>query len=262
VDKVPIAVHKAALAALSPSLSVLMSGEMPTSLAGEATWEEVDKETFVRFTQFAYLENYSVPEMIIKVEQHQEPQIPDSPTDDCWGRPGPTASKKKAARGLSPSPPPPRQLFSSLSYNVKTQSKFAGTFEPIVTTTSNENSRENVSEILLVHASLYVLGEKWGVEELKTLALSKLHQTLRDAPCEALDIQHIVKLTRYTYSDERTPNLKNGIDRLRELVCYYNTTIVELSMQNSVFLALIEEGGQFVKDFWQIAAPMIHAAGY
>ena len=257
VDKAPAMVYEAAIAAQSPSLATFLCERMSENPVGEATWEDVDKETFARFIEFTYSEDYSVPGRILKDQlnhQHQEHQEHQEPVDDYdfgWGNSA--AKKKKVVRG------PPLQLFDSLSYDVKPQSKFAGTYESAITRSSNENLHEDIGDILIIHASLYALGEKWGLEELKTLTLSKLHGTLKRVPREEFDIQHIVKLTRFVYSDENTPDWEDGIDRLRELVCYYNTTVVELSMKNSAFLALIEEGGPFVRDFWKIAAPMIHS---
>jgi hypothetical protein len=47
-------VYEEALADQSTALTRLMRGEMLESLAGETKWKDVDKETFIRFTQFAY----------------------------------------------------------------------------------------------------------------------------------------------------------------------------------------------------------------
>ncbi|KAF4634738.1 hypothetical protein G7Y89_g3366 [Cudoniella acicularis] len=55
-------VHEDAVAQLSPSLRALMKGEMEEAQMGCTIWEDVSKETFERFAQFAYTGDYTVPE--------------------------------------------------------------------------------------------------------------------------------------------------------------------------------------------------------
>jgi len=69
-------VHEEALADQSTALTRLMRGQISESLAGEAKWKDVDKETFIRFTQFAYTGDYSVPTMIAKLSNQVLPQNP------------------------------------------------------------------------------------------------------------------------------------------------------------------------------------------
>jgi hypothetical protein len=67
-DEVPIVVHEKAIANQSTALSTLMRGKMSEGTAGAATWKDVDEETFLRFSQFAYTGDYSVPKMIVSNE--------------------------------------------------------------------------------------------------------------------------------------------------------------------------------------------------
>lgn len=60
-DEVPIVVHETAFADQSSALPTLMRGMMSESLAGEAKWKDVDIGTFIRFAQFAYTGDYSIP---------------------------------------------------------------------------------------------------------------------------------------------------------------------------------------------------------
>jgi len=54
-------VHEEAIAQLSKPLYTLMKGGMAESQAGCTVWDDVSKETFERFTQFAYTGDYSIP---------------------------------------------------------------------------------------------------------------------------------------------------------------------------------------------------------
>ncbi|KAH6672841.1 hypothetical protein B0J14DRAFT_482231, partial [Halenospora varia] len=55
-------VHEEAIAQLSPRLRSLMQGGLHESQTACAVWEDVSKETFKRFAQFAYTGDYSIPE--------------------------------------------------------------------------------------------------------------------------------------------------------------------------------------------------------
>jgi hypothetical protein len=59
-------VHEAAFADQSRALRALMQGEISEGSAGQAKWEDVDIKTFVRFAQFVYMGDYSIPRMIVR----------------------------------------------------------------------------------------------------------------------------------------------------------------------------------------------------
>jgi hypothetical protein len=120
----------------------------------------------------------------------------------------------------------------------------------------SEGSDENIGEVLLLHASLYVLAEKWGIDSLKSLALYKLHQTLKMLELDGPKVTHIIKLARYSYSDENIPDLDNGTDGLRNLICQYAAANVEVLSEHLPFTKIIEEGGAFIRDLWKRLVPM------
>jgi hypothetical protein len=241
---------------------------MPESLASEAKWKDVNRGTFVRFTQFAYTGDYSIPQTVVNTSDQRLPQedivkeepLPPPiepepiPEVDEWGFgfPSKKHNKTKNRFGYAPAPPTAAlKAFNSLNYPLlKARSNFAKTYEPAIKVGSSENARE----ILLVHASLYVLAEKWGVESLKMLTLFKLHRTLKMLRLDAPKVQDIAELTRYTYSDEMTPDLETGIDGLRELICHYIAANAEMIAKCTSFMSLIEGGGALTRDLWKIVA--------
>jgi hypothetical protein len=234
-------IHEAAFADLSPALATLMRGQMSEGLAGEAKWEDVDRGTFIRFTQFAYTGDYSIPSSFIPdpspetVEEAHPLNPPESQwlIDDDWSFG--TLKKKKTSK---------KNFFDSLKYpRFKTRPNY-------------DCSSERIGEVLLGHVSLYVLADKWGVETLKMLVLFKLHQTLSMLRLDESKIQDVVDLVRYVYLEERTPDLENGIDGLRELICQYILANTLIS-GHATFTDLVEEGGPFVRDLWKLAVPRI-----
>ncbi|KAI3326629.1 hypothetical protein HD806DRAFT_412263 [Xylariaceae sp. AK1471] len=58
-DKVEFYIHGAFLSRLSTPLGSLVDGGINASLEACVTWEDVDKDVFLRFAQFAYTDNYA-----------------------------------------------------------------------------------------------------------------------------------------------------------------------------------------------------------
>jgi len=117
----------------------------------------------------------------------------------------------------------------------------AGHFEP----------DRSYSDVFLAHASLYVLGDFWLSDTLKTLALHKLHQTLCIFQLDDKNIKDIIDLARYAYNEEGK-GFEKGIGELRSLICQYmvlNAVVVSINADFKEFLA---EGGEFVKDFFEL----------
>jgi hypothetical protein len=71
---------------------------------------------------------------------------------------------------------------------------------------------------------------------------------------DAPKVQDIVELTRYAYSNEMTPDLENGIDGLRELICHYIAANARMMGEYTTFTALIEDGGALIRDLWKLVA--------
>ena len=70
-DEQRFTIHEEALASLSPSLAGLMQGQMSESLKAQATWKDVNANTFQAFVQFGYTGDYSVPVMILQEQEEQ-----------------------------------------------------------------------------------------------------------------------------------------------------------------------------------------------
>lgn len=226
---------------------------MSESIAGEARWDDVDKGTFLRFVQFAYTGDYSVPQSMADQSIERE-EVAASAVDD-WNRYDRFPSTKKKQRkgtsfGAPPSAPEPifsLDAFGSLDYPSPTgQSSILNASAPII---SDDYT------MLLAHAMLYVLADKWGVDNLKQLALSKLHQALYIFRLDASNVQDFVDLTRYIYSG--TFHLEHGIDKLREMICYYIATYSSITSEHATFAAMLKEEGDLASDLWRIVGSRI-----
>jgi hypothetical protein len=78
----------------------------------------------------------------------------------------------------------------------------------------NNSLIKSNSEVLFAYASLYVLAEKWGINSLKMLVLSKLYQTLSILRLDTSKVQEIINLAWYIYLDSSTPDLETNIVKI------------------------------------------------
>lgn len=230
----------------------------------------MEVKTFVPFAQFIYTGDYSIPRIIVKASE--QPLLLDMTTDeavpppdepqesDSWAsfEARPKKGKKKSHLAAAPTP---LRTFPSLRFPLlKPRSNFEDTCEPAVSV----GPSENVSEVLILYTSLYVLADKWGIDSLKRLTLFKIHKTLTLIELETMahpdppKLDQIIDFARYAYSNERTPDLENGMDELRELICLYLIDSTELTAKYPAFLTLVEEGGPLARDLWKLAAPRMN----
>jgi len=249
-----------------------MRSGLSESEAGHATWEDVSKDTFVRFAQFAYTGDYSVPVSVMPVveptdhptavvyEFEDELQGSNNTTaaviedqvveDDGWGGFGTRRrmakkSKKKGFQMVEVEEDWSQAPFSLIA----PRNNYEGTCEP----TNTFEPWVDYSVLFISHASLWILGDYRHIESLKALALYKLHKTLSAFRLNSENVQAIVDLVRNAYSEEGG-GLGEGISGLRKLVCEYLGPNKALLCNDDRFMDLLGEGGQFVKDFFKYSS--------
>ncbi|KUJ06136.1 uncharacterized protein LY89DRAFT_692670 [Mollisia scopiformis] len=175
-----------------------------------------------------------------------------------WNREAEPSDRKsspvvRTTREKYPEPPSPRLLaadFPFLSYPLLApRNNYDSTCEPV-----EQFAPDQIySNVLLAHASLYILGDYQLIDSLKALALYKLHKTLCVFQLDDENVEDIIDFARYAYSEGR-----GGIGGLRDLVCRYMATNAVVLSHSDGFMDLLGEGGEFVKDFFKYELQMIH----
>ncbi|TVY17651.1 hypothetical protein LARI1_G003514 [Lachnellula arida] len=280
-------VHEEAFAALSEPLSSLMRGGMAESQAACAKWDDVSKETFERFAQFAYTGDYSIPKTEMRVAKeeiinrapidtsNELSEVPESymappPPSDSWrpvepvfGFPtGPgfgfagvySPVSKRGKKKKTKFQKSTNQIFQSLSFPPPaSRDNYEESYEP----SEEFNQNQDYSNVFLGHASLYVLGDFWLVDSLKSLALYKLHTTLCAFEINEESVEDILALTRYAYSEEvGGAGYNEGIGGLRSLVCQFLKVNAVALSRDEGFMEILGEGGQISKDMFKAVAQM------
>ena len=270
-------VHEEAIARLSKPLNTLLRGDMQESHEGCVKWEEVSKETFERFVQFAYTGDYAAPQAVqreggttetnrksdqISPRDFPEPQeVPPDTTFlveedlEMWGS---GVSKKKPNKGKNSSffgaqEAKPVDTFRRLTFPLPGSHKdLEKTCEPAAF-----DSDMSYSSVFLGHAAIYVLGDFNLIDSLKAIALHRLHKTLCYFILNEDNAADVINLARYAYSEEGSEGMPGEqMGQLRKLVCNYMATNgVELS-RIPKFMDYMAEGGQVVKDFVMLAVGM------
>lgn len=276
-----VTVHSGPLAALSPALDTLINGQMHEALERRASWPDVSVDTFTRLCEFAYMQDYTppafqqilhlwpfsdiakskketkekkaaasnfswdhIPEAAPPLEEalaeEPEPDIPAASDDDLNGT-GKVFELTVRQRKISHNDL--RDAFARLEY-IRPKSTYH--FRP----KRNEGPTQDFTPVLIGHAELYILADKYGIEPLRQLVLNKLYRTLAGFTVYETDVPCIIDFVKFVY--ENTPPLTGVIDPLRNLACHYVASILGQIGDLQAFKELLANGGDFVMDFWQL----------
>ena len=115
----------------------------------------------------------------------------------------------------------------------------------------NSGSWDDFNPVFLGQARLYILADKYCIESLRHLVLSKLHETLTNFKLYDTGVSGLVEFVRFVYLNT-PPNYPSQVDALRNLATRYIVSVLGQIGDHECFRELLEEGGPFVSDFWRI----------
>lgn len=269
-------VHAAAIAATSPQMDRLVNGAMKEAGERCAEIRDISVEDFTRLCEYAYRGDYAVPvhtidetrlaSKIVEDSSNADPpghhgddldpaaasivddavQAEPAPVMDDWSAFGskkpktPKLSKRSVFRTKYHS----RIYLSSKGY----EAEIADQFKPRCNTTDEQD----FTPVFLAHARLYTFARMRMIDNLKALTLKKLHETLIGFRLYENRVLDIVELARYAYTTEHIPDRTDdgATDELRNLIVNYIASEFDCIGRANIFVAFLEEGGEFVGDFW------------
>jgi hypothetical protein len=292
----PIVVHAAAIAATSPQLDALINGGMAESEKRCARIENIQVEDFIRFCEYAYRGDYTVPPCEI-LPPEPSPTSGNNQQNidvDGWGnlRPSSTKKDKKGKKVRAAPEPSPIDTEYPQDSPVYDKPGLEATLEPVYevrpisraplrTQLNNRNyltdmgpkalilhhfepkpnsaADQYFTPVLLAHARLYCFAHLRLIAPLKALTLDKLHKTLLNFKLYAKRIGDIIELARYAYSNPDLPDRNDDgtLDDLRNLVVEYIVCEIDTIGKHDEFVKYMEEGGEFVGDFWRLTRSYI-----
>ncbi|CAH0057351.1 unnamed protein product [Clonostachys solani] len=262
-DKSEFIIHSALLASQSKVLDRLVNGQMKEALEGEVYWAEVDTDTFIRFSQFAYTGDYY--EAKFQPRQGSEcsasaghtsspPSLPlQSQAVPHTNEEPNTANPHISARSVATRAPAPRswsgrKRVEETALKEKKNLLWAK-FKSLHADTGLEGpvpmnaSGDDTTELLLSHARVYVFAECYDVAPLRLLSLRKLRQTLEHFQMYDEAVYDVIQLINYCY--ENTMARADGAEDMRSLLCMFTACHMEKLWSNKEFQELVQTCGEF-----------------
>ncbi|KAF2110046.1 hypothetical protein BDV96DRAFT_501464 [Lophiotrema nucula] len=262
-------------------MKALVSGKMAEANDKLAEIPDVREDDFLRFCEFAYRGDYSVPAWI----KDKEAERAASTSSTAAGVPAPAVSAPVPISTPEPLPleslnldgqTPDAAAVSTTSTPKK--GKAGGTkkqkfrrrlrnraydlecpwpydvFRDRGAPRGNVDVTQDYTPVFLAHARLYSFANMRLMLALRSTTLYKLHKTLMEFKLYDRRIGDVIELARYAYNNDHTPDRTSfkTLDQLRRLVVEYIVCEIEVIGRSAEFKELIEEGGEFVGDFWEI----------
>lgn len=243
-----------------------MSNGTAESRKGEALLEDVDADTFSRFTEWLYTGSYSPvsPEttgkknFLTPTNDSKESFFDDGKEsffDESDSEPD-TNLKPESAEEMLKS----MDNFSSIEATAKgvkltltdgrtilsEETSYKGPFLIFHASSPVKDAALSYSKHFLIHAILYVFAEKKKIKQLQIFAAKSLAQSLRQFSCYKERAIDIIDLASYIYSN--TPDLRLEPDQLRQIVTDCAAEHFRDLMSTPEFRSLIGKGGRLVED--------------
>jgi hypothetical protein len=258
-------------------LQILMDEETPDGPRTTAILANVREEDLLRFCDFCYTSTYTDPYPV--AVKHATPG-PDNgnamttstavttTTEDSSLQPPPAKRLRTESPAASLTPFGSRSgvfgVASTAGSEVGVSSVTAsnkimlhGVFgssrvfgasngKPKITVSANDDH----TNVLIAHAAMYSFAVRFEIAKLKVLSLGKLHDKLTRFELKAERVADVLTLVRYVYETERS--MSRDMQELRALVVKYVVSEVSGFGTSDEFGKLLEEGGLFVRDFWNL----------
>ncbi|EED13978.1 hypothetical protein TSTA_102080 [Talaromyces stipitatus ATCC 10500] len=276
-ERTRLSIHAGIVQAISNPLRALIdNGHMTESIAGFATLDDVEEETFIGFCEYAYTGAYLTPELSIgqdseitsdsglvkstkesngvSVEQREEPAIEDAELDrtpdlDDWSlssaKKSKKSQKKKSAfyyHEIEEKQPEesPGQITIIYPYEQLWERFRLRKFDSGPASFSpNPN--------ILFHAKLYVFATKYLIEPLRQQCLRSLHRDLSSFSLNRKNRSLIFDLLDFTYA--HTGRFEaNGRSTLRDIVIHYVACEIRTLADDEKLTELLDSDAEIGSD--------------
>jgi hypothetical protein len=250
------ALHTKLAADHSPFLKALMTGQMREAKEGIAIIDDVDEDTFACFAEFIYSGNYdstdpkAVSAKAFSEECEEGPySMPSSDPERIFSTFAPLSKKNRKED-------PKRVVkkfieFADIPLPTYTTTPFPAIVDaaspPLEPAAEESYTGYDFTDVLLRHARVYTLADRFQTQALKDLALCKMHRVLKELiVSDDWYIEDIVSLVEHTY--ENTADLQKGKEPLRNILAHYAACDFRRLMQHQGFREYVTKGGPFVCD--------------
>jgi hypothetical protein len=272
-EKKPFAVHSTAVANTSESFRALVYGGLVEAKERSAELKDIKPADFVRFLEYAYRRDYKVPSSepdqhvlaAIAAERQSDPFSYDEPAPpappppvDYSETPVEEADYRNSSRPLFQKKLKVKKRDTTIlppTFDIQQRDYLADGAPNVLLVQecmpiSNSEVHEDFTPVFLAHARLYTFADMRLVYPLKNLTLHKLQRTLLSFNLYEERVGDILWLARYAYENGPDRSEEGTLQELSHLVIEYMALEVDTIGKHPEFRALLEEGGEFVTDFW------------
>ncbi|KAJ6031977.1 hypothetical protein N7540_002709 [Penicillium herquei] len=254
-------------------------------------WLDIDEDTFTRLCEFAYLRNYTPPSpssfppaeasesAAADKEPAREPVVkkrrvtassqletePDPKRQEINIRQNDQSPEYHHSDAPVPTPQPKTKLeVPSKKLRIHTEDlKNVFSKDLVVPNTrfgslkrtylphSNSSASQDFRPVFLGQVRLYIQADKYCIDNLRNLVLYNIFQTLQTFKLFEMGLEWIAELVRFIYGNTRGDH-EGSTDAMRNLVTRFVVSVVGQIGQIKCFQDLLNEGGPFVTDFWNI----------
>jgi BTB/POZ domain len=244
----PFHLHTALVADCSPFLKALMTGQMKEAQENTVNLPDIDALTFARFAEYIYRGNYNVPVPAkIKHKKASLDLVDDvKAVQTSASAPLSLPNRRKVAQNQGPPKPSvvKYESFSDFPLASGTFETFPSILEPFFV---DKNFQQDFSELIQCHAHVYVMADYLQAQNLKDLAIRKMHKTMEYVmQSEKRCIKNIASILKYSY--ENTMHLESSKDRLRDLLTLYVAWDFRSVMDDEGFRASLKTSNAFMVD--------------
>ena len=242
-------VHSGALLPLGRYFQALIGGEMKESHEGQVEWDDIDEDTFMAFSQYAYMSDYSTPDTASSSSESEESRDVDDDEDFAIQICREMFASSKIFRGSL------RMWYKSITEQRRgeTKKQLATVTHPILTEfnltgysiSSLMVPLDDGPEALLPNAKVYVLSDRYDLPQLKGMALGKIYYTLSNMVLTFRSANYVAALVRYVYANTVTVDNDFNQDALRQLVVSFAACVYEHFLINPRFAAAVRDHGEF-----------------
>ncbi|KAK7955900.1 uncharacterized protein PG986_005122 [Apiospora aurea] len=218
--KTEFVVHADAITRLSKPLRALVDGDMKEAKESHVVWDDVDDQTFARFIQWAYTDEYATaePEILLDASNIQTgesstastkaPREPEKSLYSLQDKSAITLQPLLGSKGVE----------MAKAFTAGTSWAMIGaTFEPRL----NSEGCEDYSKVSSCHANLYIMADKYDIAPLGKLSMHKLGTTLKTFKLYPSRMSDILSLAELVFE-----NTRDG-DEMRLMIAHYCACIVE-----------------------------------
>jgi hypothetical protein len=261
--------HTALVAKHSPFLASLMTGPMREAREGTATIHDVEVDSFTRFAEYIYGGDYSkVQPRVVGSELGEATQnhdisedapfeVPPPPLEDPpgpelfveefggWGVSSKPKYRKIARKGSSVQTPASLADYSVM--RPMTEAFIVKVQDSDVEPAGDNGIQYDFAEVLLCHARVYSMADRFQIPKLKELAVHRIYTVLRHVEdTDHCYLGNLVSLLDYVYV--HTMDLKSTKEPLRDLLAHYAALHFRELMEGADFKAYLAQNGEFTQD--------------